>query len=570
MAVTDFLRKLGTPALSWVANREFRRFSQATRDCRATQHRVLGDLLALNAESRFSRRHGFTSGIGVHEFRKRIGICDYEYFRESIDCLKKGDHSAFLGPANRLVMFSLTSGTTASSKFIPVTSRFLADYRRGWRTWGLRAFEEHDDLITQSIVQLSSDHDQFRTEAGTPCGNISGLVAQMQSPLIRSLYRVPPIVAKIGDLESRRYAALRLAIADPNVGMVTTANPSTLIHLARFGDTNREELIRDIANGTLSDRFDIPNSVRQAIARNTRRPQPVRARELEQILSRTGHLFPRDYWPAMQVLAVWTGGSAGSYLPQLGDYYGAVLHRDHGLHASEGRMTIPVHAETSAGVLDLQTHFFEFIPEAEYGSENPITLEAHELERDCRYYVLLTTASGLCRYNICDVVECVGFEGTTPMLRFMHKGAHVSNITGEKVSESQVVTAVSQARDELRLNLEQFTVVPAWDDPPHYQLLLDRGDVLSQAAGHKLAGLVDARLKSLNCEYQEKRDSKRLGSISCVFLPEGAWKAFLQHRCVEVGGSVEQYKHPCLVPDPEFRLNLHRIAGYAVEEKLAS
>ena len=72
-------------------------------------------------------------------------------------------------------------------------------------------------------------------------------------------------------------------------------------------------------------------------------------------------------------------------------------------------------------------------------------------------------------------------------------------------------------------------------------------------------------------EYRDKRESQRLGPLSCVFLPEGSWRTLLQHRCIEVGGSVEQYKHPCLVPDPEFRLNIHRMAEYAARQsKIAS
>ena len=54
----------------------------------------------------------------------------------------------------------------------------------------------------------------------------------------------------------------------------------------------------------------------------------------------------------LSVLAVWTGGSVGVFLPQLAELYGAVAVRDHGLSASEGRMTIPLADGTPAGLLD--------------------------------------------------------------------------------------------------------------------------------------------------------------------------------------------------------------------------
>ena len=64
---------------------------------------------------------------------------------------------------------------------------------------------------------------------------------------------------------------------------------------------------------------------------------------------------------------MWTGGSVGVFLPQLPELYGNVAIRDHGLSASEGRITIPLANNTSAGLLDFYHHYFEFIPVEEHG-----------------------------------------------------------------------------------------------------------------------------------------------------------------------------------------------------------
>jgi hypothetical protein len=215
-------------------------------------------------------------------------------------------------------------------------------------------------------------------------------------------------------------------------------------------------------------------------------------------------------------------------------------------------MTIPLHDDVPDGVLDVSTHFFEFIPENEYGRENPTVLEAHELERDRNYYILLTTSSGLYRYNICDVVRCTGFYRTTPMLVFLHKGAHISNITGEKISESQVVAAVRSCVERMQINLQHFTVSPMWGNPPQYQLLTEELDVRSPAVGRSLAERVDGELQTLNCEYEERRRSGRLAQLNWRPLPAGTWQRFAGIRQSSLGGSLEQYKHPCLVPEMGF------------------
>ncbi|MFN0054329.1 MAG: GH3 auxin-responsive promoter family protein [Planctomycetales bacterium] len=539
------------------------RFAVQLRDPRGTQARVLQELLALNSGSRFSTEHGLGEVHSPDQFRRRLPITTYADFRPYIDRLREGDLSALLGSANPLLMFALTSGTTSGAKYIPITRRFLEDYRRGWRVWGIRAFDAHPALHTLNIVQLASDHDQFRTPGGHPCGNISGLVSSMQSPLVKSMYAVPALVAKIGSPEAKYYVALRGALTDRHVGLIMTANPSTLVHLARLGDAHKAELIRDIADGTLTSQIDVSPELRGALRSPLGGPDRRRARELEAIVSRTGHLSFRDCWPRLALLAVWTGGSAAAYTPALKQYFGELPIRDHGLSASEGRMTIPFRDDRPDGLLDVATHYFEFIPESEHGAPQPTVLEAHELQEGENYFILLTTSSGLCRYDIQDVVRCTGHEHGTPLLRFLNKGAHIASITGEKISESQVVAAVSSSLREFQLAVSHFTVAPVWGDPPGYRLLVEGAEVTSPEIAARLCDLIDKQLQQHNLEYGDKRRSGRLGPLQPALLPPETWNRFIRQRLSRLGGSVEQYKHPCLVPDLEFceRLRQQVVCG---------
>ena len=552
MLLKDRLRDFSGYFFRARVRRESRRFLLATQDCQQTQRETLQRLLALNAASRFSQEHGLTATLTPQEFRSRLPICDFEYFRPYIERLKVGDTQALLGPENRLLMFTLSSGTTSDSKFIPVTTQFLNDYRRGWQIWGVHTYDARPGLNHKNILQVTSDYSRYQTPAGTPCGNISGLAVAMQRPVVRFLYTIPFVVSKIENPLAKYYMILRLALADDNVGLITTANPSTVMQLATLADAEKESLIRDIADGTLSERFAISQEVRQALHRRLKRRRPKRARQLEAIVAECGTLRLDKVWPRLEQLAIWMGGSCGAYLPTVRQQFGdRIPIRDHGLSASEGRMTIPFDDESSDGVLEVSTHYFEFVPEAEHGSANPTILEAHELMPDHNYFILLTTSSGLYRYDICDVVRCTGFVGTTPVLRFLHKGAHISNLTGEKVSESQVVDAVRHALDSNRHRVSFFTLTPVWGEPPHYQLLLEAGDVPTSELAERLASATDSKLQELNCEYQEKRSTGRLGPLQVTRLQPGTWRRFAEQRQSRLGGSVEQYKHPCLMPDLE-------------------
>ena len=58
-------------------------------------------------------------------------------------------------------LFALTSGTTAARKFIPITDRYLADLKRAWTMWGVRAYRDHRPryLPLRPIVQMVGDPD---------------------------------------------------------------------------------------------------------------------------------------------------------------------------------------------------------------------------------------------------------------------------------------------------------------------------------------------------------------------------------------------------------------------------
>lgn len=545
------LRSLGGIFIQPRLRRGLSAFLQSTEDCRAAQQRALERILRLNEPSCFSQERGLAPSLTAREFRQRISIGDFESIRPYVERTKNGEHDALLGPHNKLMMFCLSSGTTADSKFIPVTTEFLKDYKHGWQIWGIRAFDAHPNVYTHDIVQLISDYDRFRTSANIPCGNISGLVGAMQNPLVRQMYAIPQLVSKIENPEAKAYVTLLFAVANEHIGMVTTANPSTLIQMAKLADREKTELIRDVADGTISSRFSLDPKIRRSLQWRFSRSRR-RAQFLDQLASRTPAFLPRDFWPHLSLMAIWTGGSAGAYLQTMRRYFGNVPVRDHGLSASEGRMTIPLDDETSEGVLDINSHYFEFIPESEHGTHQPTVLEAHELEAGRNYFILLTTVSGLYRYDIRDVVRCTGFQGTTPKLEFLHKGSHIANLTGEKITESQVVTAVRGGVHRFHADFSHFSLSPIWGDPPNYRLHVEEPELATVPNPEELLDYIDAALQSANCEYQEKRKTGRLAPLEWCAVSAGTWRRFARSRQSRLGGSLEQYKHPCLVPDLKF------------------
>jgi hypothetical protein len=527
-------------------------FEEATKHPAEVQSELLRRILSKHANTAFGKDHHFATMHTLADFRKIIPVQGYEYVEPYLNRVRKGEINALLAD-KKIHMFALTSGTTATRKFIPVTDQYLADYKRGWHLWGLKAFRDHPNIRMRPIVQMSGDWQEFHTETGIPCGAVTGLTAQMQYFFVKWVYCVPGSLGKVKDPAAKYYLALRLSLPR-RVGMIIAANPSTVINMARAGDLEKETLLRDMYDGTLSDRFDIPREVRAALASRIAKRHAERTRELEAIIERTGTLYPKDYWAKDCIVGNWMGGSVGAYLRHFPTYFGNTPVRDVGLIASEGRMTIPMADGTPSGVLDITSHVFEFIPEEEADSPNPTVLAAHELQVGRSYFILLTTSYGLYRYNIHDVVRCTGFFNQTPLVEFLSKGAHFANITGEKVSEHQVVGAMADVLRANQMALNTYSVAPCWDDEqPYYGLFVERGDLSSREQGVQLTRALEARLADVNIEYAAKRDSRRLGSMRLFILAPHAWQQWDRQRLARNGGSMEQYKHPCLIPDTKFR-----------------
>lgn len=536
-------------AILQIIHRRVERFVHGARQGRNTQRRILLEKIRRHSDSDFGRDHGFDEIRTVEDFRRRMPISRYDDYEPYIERVKNGDIQAMFGPSTKVLMFALTTGTTNRSKYIPITQEFFREYLGGLRLFGVQLCWDHRDLLGCKALKIGSDWRRSLTSGGIPCGHITGLVAEAGWWFAKRRYVLPAPVMRIHDMAAKQYAVLRIALASKNIGLIATANPSTLVELARLADSSCESLLRDIHNETLSDAFNIPQTLRDELRPALRIGGRARARELEAIVSRAGHMDMTQVWPKLSTLAVWLGGSVGIYLPQLKKLYGDVAFRDHGLSASEAHMTIPLTDGTSSGLLEYTHHYFEFIPVEERDAAQPTILEAHELQENRDYYILLTTSSGLYRYDIQDVVRCTGFNGEVPYLQFMNKGQHFSSVTGEKLNESQVVAAVRSVFEREHLPLESFTIAPVMGERPRYVMLLEPGS--HDGRELELARQIDVEMARTNSEYEERLESHRLEPLLIEPIATGTWSKYKARKTAERGSNGE-YKHPCLVNNLDF------------------
>jgi hypothetical protein len=166
------------------------------------------------------------------------------------------------------------------------------------------------------------------------------------------------------------------------------------------------------------------------------------------------------------------------------------------------------------------------------------------------YFILLTTSAGFYRYDIGDQIRVVDFHGQAPVIEFLHKGQHVSSLTGEKLTEQHALQAFERTCRVLGLAPQAFVLAPQWAEVPFYRLHLPGNLVPQPAWVDRLAAEMDRQLRSANIEYACKQDSGRLGSVQVNLLPDGFLGELEARTMARRRGRYEQHKHRYLYPQP--------------------
>ena len=90
--------------------------------------------------------------------------------------------------------------------------------------------------------------------------------------IVRHSYAIPYEVFEIEDYQAKYYALMRFALAR-SVGMIATANPSSILKMCEKADEFGEQIIRDVRDGTLAADYSIDGRWRAALEHPSSPPQ---------------------------------------------------------------------------------------------------------------------------------------------------------------------------------------------------------------------------------------------------------------------------------------------------------
>ena len=508
------------------ADRLIRRFHDALTDPAAAQEARLQVILRNARGTAFGDAHRLGAVKSLEDFRSAVPIRDHQGHLPWLQRVAAGESAVLT--RERPQMLLETSGTSGVPKHLPVTTTWARGVADAQRLWVLAMLRDHPRVADGAALTIVSPAEHGRSAGGLPIGSNTGRMHLAQPWWIRARYPVPYRVFEIDDPDVRTYSLLRFAL-QARLRTITTANPSTLLLLARRLEAWREPLSRDLRDGRLQSgpAASLPAATRRALRWRLRRcavPTDWRIGRL---------------WD-LACVNCWQGGPAAYFVSRLPEALGAdVPLREVGITASEGYFAIPFGPSLGGGVMWPLGHVMEFVGDdgrARWG---------WELDVGERVRLIVTTEAGLYRYDLKDTLEVVGRAGAAPVFRFVGKTGRYLNATGEKVTEGHVSEAVRDAAAQLGMSPVGFTARIEWNEVPRFVLAAEGVPARSLDA---LAKAFDGALRAVNLEYESKRETDRLAPATAEHLPAGTYLRFRRRR-VASGAPEGQVKDPIVALD---------------------
>jgi hypothetical protein len=526
---------------------EAARFNRALGCCEAAQQAVLLEILRQNADTEYGRRYGFSAIHSPMEYQSAVPLAEYGDFEPYISRITAGEQGVLT--AEPVLLLEPTSGSSAASKLIPYTKGLKRQFQQGIDPWIADLYRRFPSLLMgQSYWSITpAARKPERTGGGIPVGfeDDSDYLGGLKGWLVRSVQAVPMEVKLISDMESFWYVTLLFLLRSRHLALISVWNPTFLTILCEHLHRWWPRLADDIAAGALT----IPVPLEPALAeRLGRRNRPDQARAAEIRSAFFGYKIPADIhralWPRLRLISCWRDAAAAGPAEELGRLFPQAVIQGKGLLATEGFVTLPLTGH-DACLPALRSHFFEFLPEG--GGEARLL---HQLRAGEVYSLVMTTAGGLYRYRLHDLVRVEGFRHTTPLLRFVGKADGISDHFGEKLHEEHVCRALRTATGQTALQPAFAMLAFYKQSTPAYALYIEAPEATDDLL-RRLGEILDDLLGE-NYHYRYCRDLGQLSALRVFRIAENGRESYLR-RCNALGQRLGDVKPRAL----------HRLSGWA-------
>jgi hypothetical protein len=359
----------------------------------------------------------------IQRFQQAVPISNYKMYHQHWlkETLKGKPDVIWPG---KIRYYAKSSGTSeAASKFIPVSSEMLRQFRRTTleQISNLYTLELSQDFYGAKVLVLGGSTNLEEVSPGVQAGDLSGILVKNKSTALSSFTKPGTKTAKIQDWNDKIDRIVRKA-EKWDIGVISGVPSWTTLLLERIVSYYRVETIHDI-------------------------------------------------WPNLRVY-VHGGVFLDPYKVKLEKLFGREMHYQNTFLASEGYFAYQRNCtESSMELLADAGIFYEFVEEEYFprmrtGDFYDIpTRTLDEVEVGKGYAMVISTCSGLWRYSLEDIVEFTDVENYT--LRITGRLSHTLNMSGEHLSEANMTEAIQETARVFGISVEEFCVHPSRDFDRH-------------------------------------------------------------------------------------------------------
>jgi phenylacetate-coenzyme A ligase PaaK-like adenylate-forming protein len=442
----------------------------------------------------YGMKHKFSSIKNYKDFKKQIPITDYESLQPYIERTRKGEQNLLW--SSEIKWFAKSSGTTAKSKFIPVSLESLdgCHYNAGRDMVTLHCYNNPEtQLFTGKNLALggSFKEDSFG-EYNSFHGDVSAIIIH-NLPLWADFFRAPDLSIALMDEWESKLEKMAESMMNENVTSIAGV-PSWMLVL------------------------------------------------LKRIMEKKGAKSMMDVWPNLEIY--FHGGvSFTPYQEQYSSIFSNKVQYMQMYNASEGFFGIQDQLKSDEMLLMLDYGiFYEFI-ELDHLNSGDIdrVINLEEIRTGIDYAMIITSNAGLWRYQIGDVVQ---FSSTNPYrFRISGRTKQYLNVFGEELMVHNADHAIAAACEKTHAQVRDYTVAPIFMDKKSgtHQWLIEFEKEPNNF--EYFSSLLDEALKKQNSDYEAKRYNNYVLHFPEVKrVPENTFYNWLKANN-KLGG---QYKVPRL------------------------
>jgi GH3 auxin-responsive promoter len=449
------------------------------------QHELLQKLIYTAKNTEWGEKYSFHDTKTYARFKENVPINDYESLKPSIDRIRMGEQN-ILWPSE-ITWFAKSSGTTSDkSKYIPVSKEAMEECH----------FKGGKDLASIYL----NNHPESKIFDGKAIGmGGSHQITEIQN---QEYYD--------GDLSA-------ILIQNAPFWAEFKRTPSLSIALM----PNWEEKIEKMAHSTIKHKvtnvLGVPSWTLLLFKR---------------VLEITGKNNILEVWPEME--AFFHGGiNFSPYRKQFEELLPKTdMRYVENYNASEGFFGIQDQTDVQEMLLMLDYGiFYEFIPKNEIEKENPRIFPLDEVELNKNYAILITTNSGLWRYQIGDTIKFTSLNPYRVVVTGRTK--NFINAFGEEIIIDNAEKAIDIACKKTSAIVNEYTACPVYmtkdsKNGAHEWLIEFEKEPKNI---EEFTVFLDNALKSINSDYEAKRFNDLILQRPIVKkIPQGTFYKWMKRK----------------------------------------